>query len=437
MSLSSGKPEASATGPVSPPPVRGAGLAALPPDGMVYGTLRPAIVDHTITALPLSERVRVRAALAAQFGRAADGAGFFATVTLDPGQPVFFALVPPPSAEIAKIVDGFAKAPAGNAQLLAQAGKQASELDPPLVQLSRVTATLTGPTVTPLLKAFEEALKGKVIDCGSAPQCKDFQDKPVALFTHGELVAAAYLKGQTLSVDIAVAYFLEPTDGKVLKALDGFHRRAGGPQDRCTSLDLTAAASLCVDADQAGRFGTATGLSLVLGAVSASSIDPTQAHKIVKVGKQEAEGAERMAEREPPLLDDGTLVVGGKPGATEAKGSWATTKASEDKLREAFGKERCVPTGQAFGKDLLPELCEAFGMTPANPAEAGKQWDQVKEAGWAAWPVIWGRAWPYYLPLLMGPGVDWSKASGGKACIRYQQGRLEIEGVADLSTLVP
>jgi hypothetical protein len=176
---------------------------------------------------------------------------------------------------------------------------------------------------------------------------------------------------------------------------------------------------------------------MVLGAVSATSIDPTQAQKIVKVGKQEAEGAERMAQREPRLLDDGTLLLRGKPGATEAKGSWATTKASEDKLRAGFAKERCAASGQAFGAELLPELAKAFEVKPASPAEAGKQWEQVKEAGWAAWPVLWGRAWPHYVPLLMGPAIDWNKASGGKSCVRHRQGRLEIEGVVDLSTLAP
>ncbi|MBW2454610.1 MAG: hypothetical protein JRI68_08870 [Deltaproteobacteria bacterium] len=438
VSLSGGKAQASTADPATPPPIRGAGLAALPPDGMLYGVLRPAIIDHGLAAMPVIERIKVRAGIAGLLGRkATDGVAMARALTIDDTQPVFFALVSPPPAEIARIVDGVAKAPAANAQLLAQAGKQASELDPPLVQLSRVTATLTGPNLAVLLKALEEPLKGKVIDCGSAPECKAFEDQPAVLFTGRKLVAAAYVKERALTVDIAHAYFLEPTDPKVLKALDEFHRRAGGPQGRCASLDLGAAASLCVDADQAGQFGTASGLSMVLGAVSGTSIDPTQAQKIVKVGKQEAEGAERMAQREPRLLDDGTLAVRGKPGATEVEGSWATTKASDDKLRQAFEKERCVASGEAFAKELLPELAKAFGTKPVPPAEAAKQWEQVQEAGWAAWPVIWGRAWPHYVPLLMGPGVDWTKASGGKSCVRYQQGRLEIEGVVDLSTLVP
>ena len=39
----------------------------------------------------------------------------------------------------------------------------------------------------------------------------------------------------------------------------------------------------------------------------------------------------------------------------------------------------------AFGAELLPELAKAFGSMAASPTAAAKQWDQVKEAGWAAW----------------------------------------------------
>jgi len=438
---STSAPAASATASSSaaaPRPVSREVMATLPPDAMLYGALRPGIIDHGLAAVPVTQRIKLRAGLVGMLGKeATDGIGIAKALTIDESQPILFAMVPPPADEISKIVDGVAKAPAGTAPVLAGAHKKAEELDPPLVQLSRVRATLTAPSVTPLLKVLEQPLRGKVLDCASAPQCKDFTDKPAALLGGRRALVAAYVTDKVLTLDIAHTYFVEPLDPKVVKALAAFRGRTGGPKDRCAALDLTAAATFCVDADQAGEFGVAAGFATILMAVSGESVDPSQAQRIVKVGKQEAEGSRRMAQREPRLLDDGTLIVRGKPGATEARGSWATTKASDDKLRAAFAKERCADTGQAFAKELLPELAKAFGNKPAGPAEAAKQWETVMEAGWAAWPVLWGRDWPNVIPLLMGSGLDWSKATGGKSCIRHREGRLEIGGVVDLSSLAP
>jgi hypothetical protein len=63
------------------------------------------------------------------------------------------------------------------------------------------------------------------------------------------------------------------------------------------------------------------------------------------------------------------------------------------------------------------------------------EWDKFRDAGWSAYPITLGAAWPTLLPLLV-EGIDGTGgALGGKTCVKLDGDRLVVESQVALDKL--
>jgi len=292
-----------------------------------------------------------------------------------------------------------------------------------------------GPSPRPAidLDLLGRLLRAKQVDkCPGAEACAQVGGPDLVGVVRGRgTIASVRVKGDAAEIDLVRLYLSESTAPEALLALQAAASiPTGGPEpQRCTRLDLGALGSMCIDADRMAELGLASGYAMTAGALMTQGISEDQRARIAEAGKEESHRNIELANPARRVLDDGTLSVSAATAGLRVQGSWAITSAAQPGIEAAFAKETCA-AGKAIGTELLPKLRQAFGDPGPDFAKPATRLKHVKEAGWAAFPILFARTWPNFVPWAVSELVPSSPelASAERSCVRVRDGRLEIEG---------
>ena len=404
-----------------------ASLESLPTGGWFYGRGDLTVIDAMLGVLTGIRRRGALVMLIEMTGTdAASGRAMAEALQLDTRQPLLVGSVGLPLTAVDTLAEDFLRAPTDDARR--RLAKRLGALDPPLFGYARLVVPLSRRDPSKLLAMAENLLRGKAVRCAETSKCKHFEEAPEQLLIGRDGVLAAYLVDTTLTIDLLTASYDEPGSDEVLSALAAFHSNRGGPgqtaggRPRCSRVAEAAGSSFCLVPARAADAGVATGLMNVLGAVSTPSIDFQQAVAIAKLGTTEAHQSRKILERLPQALDDGTFTFTKTAEGLELSGSWLASAASEEQIARTLGSEQCAD-GSASVVALLDKLRNAFGVASGTDP---KVWEQMQEAGWGAYPVIAGAAWPTYIPWLQELAKSSPSPFDGRTCAVLKDGRLDM-----------
>lgn len=400
-----------------------ASLAALPPGASFYGRASASLVNLGLGAVPAAEKADAEQMLAEIFGTKLDGPDAAAkALEIDTARPIWIAVVGPPRPGVEKLLDELVAVTQDEQR--EQVSKKLELIEPPPHSYVRAIVPLAGDNADKLIAVLEKVTEVKATRCASG--CKPFDKSPTATLIGDPFAAAFYVVGRTLTIDVVVGA-TDPKSERTLKGLNDFHARTGGPGKtasglaRCALLEQHKASALCIDPHATAEAGVASGMMMVMGAVSGTGLDLEQTVRIAKAGKAEALQAEALLAQKPGVLDDGTLSLDGDAKALDVRGSWHVNESGK-KMLVAFEKQTCASSSTEV-KALLGEVQKAFGVIKAD---ATKQWERFQEAGWVAYPITLGATWPTLLPFLV-EGIDDAGGALGKTCVKLDGDRLIVE----------
>jgi hypothetical protein len=172
------------------------------------------------------------------------------------------------------------------------------------------------------------------------------------------------------------------------------------------------------------------GWGLTVKATSGAGVDAEMRKKLLEEGNKESLRNLELAAPQRKLLDDGTVIIVGEPAGIRATMSWALTESSRA-VGRLFEKERCA-AGAEFFDTVLVQMAGVLGDRGPDYANLSEKMMHVREAGFAAYPILAARTWPNFMAPDLLKGIDRKDPRLAKvvnSCARTKDGRLEVSFV--------
>lgn len=340
-------------------------------------------------------------------------------------RPLLLAVMPPDLERARKVIDSMQK------------GDPASgpDSEPAIASHMRFIIPMKSadPKLIDLAAMTEQFKGGKIDKCPADPLCKTIGGTDVvAVMRHPAVLGAVRIVENAARLDMVAPTFVKADHPSVALALKAAVATAGGGPEapRCSALDPAAGASACVDADRMGELGTVMGWGKTVQAVSSAGVDAEMKKKLLEEGNKESLRNLELAAPQRKLLDDGTVIIVGEPTGIRATMSWALTDSSRA-VGRLFEKERCA-AGAEFFDTVLVQMAGVLGDRGPDYANLSEKMMHVREAGFAAYPILAARTWPNFMAPDLLKGIDRKDPRLAKvvnSCARTKDGRLEVSFV--------
>ena len=406
---------------VEGPPATGE-LARLPRGGSLYATVRTEMLDVLARVIPQTAGIAEAIAPAGK-GRKLSAA--LAEMGVDPSRPILTAAFTRGFDLTKKLLTDAQPARAKPLEGIDNIGSFI-RYELPLVEGANPTKLL------PLLQAVGGPDR-KVVECPSGPGCSDVGGTGLVGLAADEFGGASLRVVDGWARIDSVSPF---GDGKGVteRALRAFAAEPlGGPApSRCTRVDATAQAAVCVDALRMSEGYAAERHAIAISGVSYNVDLPVEDRKqLLDRGQTEAAFLAALGSPARVILDDGTLLFSGPAAKPHMVMSWSLTDASRPGIEAALPTPLCGQ-GPAFIDTALGKLIPAFGEPGAGLPDLAAKSKQFERVDPLQLSLLWARTWPNFAgPMKQKLSRSLRPLLGaGKACIRIEGGRLEFDADA-------
>ncbi len=416
-------PVAAQTSPTVEPLPAAEALVGLLPGAAVYFTVRLDDVFARLIA-PVKEQLQLDA-ISRALGSEGPPDAALRAIGVDTSRALLGSVVPASEKDALLVIDAIA-AGATNEALAAVIQAHAGEA----TRVRLLVPLIKGAEASRVAAALGKALggDGSMASCPGAPACTAFAaTAPLGVIQGPVAAAAAYADGPDLRLDVVQPLFVAGTDPAVLTALVAMRDARGGFEGRCSTLDTSASASVCVDSGPAGELAATLGYAEMVGYARLEpwTHNASMRSEMAVVGRPLARDSLWLAAPPRRLATDGTVSFLASSEPMSVRASWALTDAARSSVAAAFATERCA-SGQAVFDELVPALRAAFG----EPGE-GFSGPETQRRFAAAEGRLLGAlsgTWPNLLDIFSGaPAGEFGIPPALKACFHHQDGRLILD----------